>query len=80
MPSVFIHEENDDAFERDLQRQLDAFAEGQRIGRLGLGAGLCPQDYTDEERQLSAHLYQVLVCADCVGWYEHFAELEADPR
>ena len=38
------------------------------------------QSYTDEERQLSAHLYQVLVCADCVGWYEHFAELEADPR
>lgn len=27
------------------------------------------QSYSEEERQLGGHLYQVLVCADCVTWY-----------
>ena len=27
------------------------------------------QSYTDEERLLGGHLYQVLVCEDCAGWY-----------
>ena len=31
--------------------------------------------YTDEERLLSGHLYEVLVCGDCVGWYEDSVEL-----
>ena len=29
--------------------------------------------YSYEERQLGAHLYQVLVCADCAAWYEDAA-------
>jgi hypothetical protein len=33
------------------------------------------QHYTDEERQLSGHLYEVFVCSDCVGWYSDFAEV-----
>ena len=28
------------------------------------------QDYNEEERLLGAHLFQVLVCADCAGWYD----------
>ena len=31
---------SDETFERQLQRELDAFAAGQRAGKLGLGAGL----------------------------------------
>lgn len=27
------------------------------------------QPYTDEERQLGGHLYQVFVCGDCAAWY-----------
>lgn len=51
MPSVFIPEENDDAYRRHEQRLLDAFAEGRRIGQQGLGAGLCPQDMTEAEQR-----------------------------
>lgn len=40
MPKVFTTDENDDAFERAVQRETDAFFEGQRAGKLGLGAGL----------------------------------------
>lgn len=25
--------------------------------------------FNREERLMSAHLYEALVCADCVGWY-----------
>jgi hypothetical protein len=32
--------------------------------------------YNDEERSLGAHLYQVLVCEDCVGWYEDSVDIE----
>ena len=28
------------------------------------------QSYNDEERLLGGHLYQVLVCSDCAGWYD----------
>ena len=27
------------------------------------------QSYSDEERLLDGHLYQVLVCGECVAWY-----------
>jgi hypothetical protein len=27
------------------------------------------QSYNAEERLLGAHLYRVLVCDDCAGWY-----------
>ncbi len=37
------------------------------------------QSYTDEERQLSAHLFQVLVCANCAGWYRDVAEVKHEP-
>lgn len=32
--------------------------------------------YTDEERKLSGHLYQVLVCLDCKDWYDDAVEVE----
>jgi hypothetical protein len=32
------------------------------------------QGYSPAERQLGAHLYQVLVCADCAGWYDDALE------
>lgn len=52
MPSVYAPEDrSDELFERQLQLELDAFIEGQRVGRLGLGAGLCPQDYSEAERR-----------------------------
>lgn len=35
------------------------------------------QSYSEEERQLGGHLYQVLVCAECAGWYEESAEIES---
>jgi hypothetical protein len=28
------------------------------------------QPYSDEERLLGGHLYVVLVCEDCAGWYD----------
>jgi ribosome modulation factor len=28
----------------------DAYADGLKVGRMGLGAGLCPQGYRDDER------------------------------
>jgi len=39
------------------------------------------QPYSDEELQLGGHLYQVLVCAACAGWYEDavLAALEGQP-
>ena len=33
------------------------------------------QSYSDDERLLGGHLYQVLVCEDCAGWYEDAAEV-----
>lgn len=37
------------------------------------------QPYNDEELSLGAHLYQVLVCGDCAGWYEDPVEVEKLP-
>lgn len=34
------------------------------------------QLYTDEERNLGGHLYQVLVCLDCKDWYDDPVEVE----
>lgn len=33
-----------------VQQLADAFADGKRVGAMGLGAGLCPQGYGNEER------------------------------
>lgn len=35
------------------------------------------QSYSDEERELGGHLYQVLVCADCAGWYADAVQIPA---
>lgn len=51
MPKVYTPEDrSDEAFDKHVQDLADAFAEGRRAGRLGHTAGMCPQDYTDEER------------------------------
>jgi hypothetical protein len=36
------------------------------------------QKYNYEERSLGAHLFQVLVCADCSGWYKDALEVPED--
>lgn len=52
MPSVYAPEDrSDELYDRHVQSLCDAFSEGQRAGRLGLGAGLCPQDYSEAERR-----------------------------
>ena len=33
--------------------------------------------YSDEERRMGAHLYQVLVCDDCALWYEERIEISS---
>lgn len=33
-----------------VQGLADAFADGRRVGAMGLGAGLCPHGYSNEER------------------------------
>lgn len=33
------------------QEMADAYADGLQVGRMGLGAGLCPQGYCDDERK-----------------------------
>lgn len=34
-----------------IQRLSDAFADGRKVGEMGLGAGLCPQGFSNEERE-----------------------------
>jgi len=50
----YADESLDDAADRryaeHVQSCSDAFAEGMRVGRMGLGAGLCPQNYSNDER------------------------------
>ena len=46
---------------------LDEFGDGHRYHVIKEDKS---QDYSDEERLLGAHLYPVLVCEDCAGWYE----------
>lgn len=52
--SRFRDEELDDAADRlydeHRQQMADAYADGAKVGRMGLGAGLCPQGYRDDER------------------------------
>jgi hypothetical protein len=45
---------------------LSEFGDGPRYGVIKEDAS---HAYTDEERKLGGHLYQVLVCADCAAWY-----------
>jgi ribosome modulation factor len=40
----------DRAYEEHRQEMADAYADGLKVGRMGLGAGLCPQGYRDDER------------------------------
>lgn len=46
---------------------LEEFRGGQRFAVLKEDTS---QPYTDEERELGGHLYQVLVCRNCAGWYK----------
>lgn len=52
---------------------LEEFGSGQRFAVIKEDKS---QQYTDEERQLGGHLYQVLVCAECAGWYADAARTE----
>lgn len=53
--SRFRDEDLDDAADRlyaETRQQCDdAYADGLEVGRMGLGAGLCPQGYCDDERR-----------------------------
>jgi ribosome modulation factor len=40
----------DRLFEEHRQQLCDANADGRKVGRMGLGAGLCPQGYSNDER------------------------------
>lgn len=46
---------------------LSEFRDGPRFGVIKEDKS---QSYSDEERSLGAHLYQVLVCRECAGWYD----------
>lgn len=37
-------------YDTEVVRAADAYADGLQVGRMGLGAGLCPMGYSDEER------------------------------
>jgi ribosome modulation factor len=41
----------DRVYDEDRQACADAFADGLKVGRMGLGAGICPQGYSDSERK-----------------------------
>ena len=45
---------------------LAEFGDGERFAVIKEDKS---QSYNEEERLLGAHLYQVLVCRDCSGWY-----------
>jgi hypothetical protein len=57
---------------------LGEFGNGPRFAVIKEDTGC---SYSDEERLLGGHLYQVLVCKECVGWYggDH-AEIPADEQ
>lgn len=44
-----IFDAADDAYDKHRQEMADAYADGLQVGRMGLGAGLCPQGYRDDE-------------------------------
>lgn len=45
---------------------LELFADGPRYGVIKEDKS---QAYSEEERFLGGHLYQVLVCRECADWY-----------
>lgn len=45
-----IYDAADRAYDEHKQEIADAYADGLQVGRMGLGAGLCPQAYRDDER------------------------------
>lgn len=46
-----IYDDADRAYDERKQEIADAYADGLTVGRMGLGAGLCPQGYGDDERK-----------------------------
>lgn len=51
--SRYRDESLDDAadrlYEEHRQRMTDAYIDGKEVGKMGLGAGLCPQHYSNAE-------------------------------
>jgi hypothetical protein len=45
---------------------LAEFGDGPKFGVIKEDKS---QSYNEEARMLGAHLFQVLVCGDCAGWY-----------
>lgn len=45
-----IDDATDDAYGEHRQQMADAYADGLQVGRMGLGAVLCPQGFCDDER------------------------------
>lgn len=39
----------DRLYEEDRQRLTDAYCDGHKVGKMGLGAGLCPQHFSNAE-------------------------------
>lgn len=48
-PDEDIYDAADRLYDEERQRHADAFADGRKVGAMGLGAGLCPQGYSDGE-------------------------------
>lgn len=46
-----LYDAADRTYEEHRQQMADAYAEGMKVGRMGLGAGLCPQNYSDAEQK-----------------------------
>lgn len=46
-----LYDDADLAFDKHRQECADAFSDGRKVGRMGLGAGLCPQGYSDDEQK-----------------------------
>lgn len=44
-----IYDAADRLHDECRQRLADAYADGRTVGRMGLGAGLCPQGYSNDE-------------------------------
>lgn len=45
-----LYDAADRLYDEHRQELADAYADGKRVGHMGLGAGLCPQGYSDAER------------------------------
>lgn len=50
-------------------RCSDCLQEFSGRARFGVVKEDTSRPHNDEERLLGAHLFQVLVCEDCSGWY-----------